>query len=110
MMAVIPITSGQIKVDEYWQFRAHSVEWLYVLSKLKDSVMTQDGSHCLIGESPDGTVTYLLRKRSYSVATISKATGLSEADLESNVGIITLKEPKSNKGLPEPNVEGWGTA
>lgn len=109
-MAVIPINSD-IKMDDYWQIRALSVEWLYVLQKLNESVMAKAADrHCLLAVGTDGSTTYLLSKKFYTPTTIAKATGLSVEKLEAYVGMITLKSPKSNEGLPDATVPYWGTA
>jgi hypothetical protein len=97
-------------VEEYWQIKALSVEWLYMLQKLKDSVEPPEGiQHCIIGQGWDGQPLYLLHRKVYTPTTLGAAFGLTEEKLLSYRGVITLKS-KYADGLPEPTVSYWGTA
>lgn len=97
-------------IEEYWQIKALSVEWLYVLTKLKDSVKVGPfEQHCVVGVHYDGNPLYLLKRKYYPVAEISRVTGLAEDKLAAYTGILTLKS-KLVEGLPEPTVTYWGLA
>ncbi len=109
-MVVVPINTD-LNMEEYWQLNPRSIEWLYVVKKLGESVQAKyEDKHCLMGTSLDGTTLYLLSKKFYTPVTISKATGLSVAKLENYNGVITLKEPKDSIGKPAPTVAYWGEA
>lgn len=110
-MTIIPIT-GDINPADYWQFHALSIEWLFIMQKLKDSVMAKEADrHCLLGvNAVDGTEVYFLSKKFYTAATIAKATGLPEEKIEAYSGVIKLKPPKVDEALPKATVDYWGTA
>lgn len=96
-------------ITEYWQVKALSVEWLYVLSTLALSVnAAPEEQHCVMGVSWDSTPLYLLKKRFYPAAEISRVTGIAEEKLSSYKGVITLQSVAND--LPEPNVPYWGKA
>lgn len=104
------ILSNGLNLEEWWQINAQSIEWLYVLQKLKDSVVPKPGdTHCLLGEGPDGSQTYLLKKLYYTPEAISKVTGLAVAALQSNSGLITLK-PNKAEAPKKSTVNYWGEA
>lgn len=96
-------------IAEYWQVKALSVEWLYVLSTLALSVhAAPEEQHCVVGMSWDNTPLYLLKKKYFPAASLSKVTGIAEEKLSSYKGVITLQSKKSD--LPEPTVPYWGKA
>lgn len=108
-MAVVPISS-QINVEEYWQIKALSIEWLYVLQKLAESVkVAQQEMHCVVGTSFDNQPLYMLKRSFYPTEVISKATGIERDKLEGYAGVITLKATPQD-GVPEATVGYWGTA
>lgn len=97
-------------VEEYWQVKALSVEWLYVLQKLSESVKAAPHEqHCVVGVGWDGTPLYLLKRSHYPAATLSAVTGIAEGTLLAFTGVLTLKA-KAVEGLPEATVPYWGTA
>lgn len=103
-----PIGVG-FDITEYWQVKALSVEWLYVLTELAASVKAgPEEKHCVVGVSWDSTPLYLLRKKYYPAAEISRVTGVAEERLSSYKGVITLQTKV--EGLPEPTVPYWGKA
>lgn len=98
------------KIEDYWQIKALSVEWLYVLTTLGKSVKaTPSEQHCVVGVGWDSQPLYLLKRQYYSAATLARVTGLPEEKLSSYTGVITLKS-KDVEGLPEPTVTYWGLA
>lgn len=109
-MVAIPIQSDDVNLKDYWQLRALSVEWLYVLEKLRTSIQAKDADrHALLAVGVDGAQTYLLSKKFYTAPTIAKATGIEAAKLEASSGVITLRG-KDEPELPKPTVEYWGEA
>lgn len=110
-MVIVPI-STDINPADYWQFHALSIEWLFIMQKLKDSVMAKEADrHCLLGVNAiDGTEVYFLSKKFYTAETIAKATGLPVEKLEVYGGVIKLNPPKVDEALPKPTVDFWGTA
>lgn len=100
----------EFKTTDYWQFKALSIEWVYMLSKLEKSVTPSVGEqHAFTGLGLDGNPLYLLMRKYYTPAVISKATGLKEEALAKFYGVITLKS-KEVVGLKDATVPYWGIA
>jgi hypothetical protein len=109
-MGEVPVVHETYDVSKWWQIKAVGVEWYYVLQKLKDSVVPPAGiDHCVTAHGFDNVPVYLLSRKFYGPDVISKATGLPVDKLTSYKGIITLRSAPV-EGLPEPNLDQWGTA
>lgn len=92
---------------DWWQFKVLSVEGLYMMAKLKDSVLPPAGvDHCVIGMAWDSTPLYLLSKKFYTAAAISAVTGIPADRLERTTKPIEFNTQPG----PIPTVSGWGTA
>lgn len=106
----IPIIDGNtVDKSKYWQVRTNAIEWRYVLFQLAASIgETPDVTSYMTQFSRDGSVTYMLRKDLFPPAVMMKATGMAQEKLE-EAPVIRLNGPKDT-GLPEPTVQGWGTA
>lgn len=108
-MTEVPITTDGFNVDDYWQIKALSIEWLYVMQKLGESIIPKAGEqHVLVGVSFDQSTTYLLKRSYFPPSVIAKATGLPEDKLAKYTGVITLKS--TSVAPKEPTVSYWGTA
>jgi hypothetical protein len=104
------VDGNNFKVDEWWQFSPRSIEWLYMMQKMKDSIKpapTED--ICVIGATWTGEALYLLSRKYFPTEAISAATGLTAEALDKHNGVIVLRT-KTPEDLPEPTVQGWGTA
>ena len=111
-MIDIPVTQGGLLMSEWWQIRAHSVEWLYVLDKLAKGsgpFNSKDPAYVIGVSAETATPMYLLRRTVFPAAMLSKVTGLKVEDLEKTTGIITLRS-KPDTTIPEASVNYWGTA
>lgn len=100
----------QVTLADYWQFVAKSVEWIYVLKKLGDSVkQPPEMRHAATATHSSGAPLYLLKKEFYAPEVIAKALGLPADKLAGYEGPIVLKGAAEDT-LPEVTVNYWGEA
>lgn len=101
-----------VKHSDFWviQFSPKSVEWVYLVDKLLQSVeVLVWNDYLLFTHEDSGDTVYKLKKERYSAEQIAKFTGLDARRIE-RMEVIYLDPPASNKDLPQPTVNYWGTA
>lgn len=110
-MNIVPIDSDEFDVEEYWLFNALSIEWLFILKKLGESVKAKpEVQHAVQAAAFDNSPIYMLKKSCYPAEVIAKAIGVEVEKLKAHQGIITLKHLNPQTDLPRPTVEYWGEA